>query len=178
MFNKLKAKLVEEVDSESDREPGVGQVQVRRSAGAAKSDGGTREEELEKEVHDLKEHINKNYFVYVRRLEKRKERIKELEEYAKLLIKDNETLQEKQRELEECRKQLGEARDNLEQLEGFQNQELAKVKHMLLSAESALEQEKAKRVKLEEEGHGSQEMQQQIQSLQVRLLSFFYVIVH
>ena len=44
---------------------------------------------------ELKEHINKNYFVYVKRLEKRKERIKELEEYAKLVIKDNEALAEK-----------------------------------------------------------------------------------
>ena len=44
---------------------------------------------------ELKEHINKNYFVYVKRLEKRKDRIKELEEYAKLVIRDNEALTEK-----------------------------------------------------------------------------------
>ncbi len=44
---------------------------------------------------DLKEHINKNYYIYVKRLEKRKDRIKELEEYAKLIIKDNEQLQER-----------------------------------------------------------------------------------
>ena len=101
VFQKLKAKLAEgEADSESDRE----QQQQQHSSGGVRrregGDNGDRAEALEAEVMELKEHINKNYFVYVRRLEKRKERIKELEEYAKLLIKDNEALQEKQRELE------------------------------------------------------------------------------
>ena len=32
------------------------------------------------------------------------------------------------------KKQLVETRENLEQMEGFQNQELSKVKHMLLNA--------------------------------------------
>ncbi len=102
VFQKLKAKLAEgEADSESDREQ---QQQQQHSSGSVRrregGDNGDRAEALEAEVMELKEHINKNYFVYVRRLEKRKERIKELEEYAKLLIKDNEALQEKQRELE------------------------------------------------------------------------------
>ena len=44
---------------------------------------------------------------------------------------------------------MGEARSNLDQLEGFQNQELSKVKHMLLSAETALETEKRTRQELE-----------------------------
>ena len=101
VFQKLKAKLAEgEADSESDRE----QQQQQKPSGSVRrregGDNGDRAEALEAEVMELKEHINKNYFVYVRRLEKRKERIKELEEYAKLLIKDNEALQEKQRELE------------------------------------------------------------------------------
>lgn len=39
---------------------------------------------------------------------------------------------------------MTECRDQLEQLEGFQNQELGKVKHMLLSAETALEIERQK----------------------------------
>ncbi len=99
VFQKLKAKLAEEPDSESDREPpgASGPRGTRRDPAGG---GGGRAEELEREVQELKEHINKNYFVYVKRLEKRKERIKELEEYAKLLIKDNEVLQEKQKDFE------------------------------------------------------------------------------
>ena len=96
MFNKLKAKLAEELDSESERDE-------RSSVGTAGPnvvgpDGTLDAHALQKEVLELKEHINKNYFVYVRRLEKRKERIRELEEYAKLLLKDNEALQGKAKE--------------------------------------------------------------------------------
>ena len=47
--------------------------------------------------------------------------------------------------------QLTECRESLEQLEGYQNQELAKVKHMLLSAETALELEKQERLKLRDQ---------------------------
>ena len=43
------------------------------------------------------------------------------------------------------KKQLAETRENLEQMEGFQNQELSKVKHMLLSAETALEAERSQK---------------------------------
>ena len=108
VFQKLKAKLAEEMDSESEREAPSSSAsaadkrggQGRREQQAAKGATGEEQEALQREVMELKEHINKNYFVYVRRLEKRKERIKELEEYAKLLIKDNEVLQGKQKELE------------------------------------------------------------------------------
>ena len=51
----------------------------------------------------------------------------------------------------DCQKQLKDYKENLEQLEGFQSQELAKVKHMLLSAETALEKETKTRKKLEKE---------------------------
>ena len=44
--------------------------------------------------------------------------------------------------------QLTECRESLEQLDGFQSQELAKVKHMLLSAETSLQLEKDERLKL------------------------------
>ena len=47
--------------------------------------------------------------------------------------------------------QLADCRESLEQLEGYQNQELAKVKHMLLSAETALELEKKERLKLRDQ---------------------------
>ena len=101
MFNKLKAKLAEEMDSETET---VGGVTAGGGGGAAHNGnngqasaasagpGGKSAEALGQEVQDLKEHINKNYYIYIRRLEKRKERIKELEEYAKLVLKDNETL--------------------------------------------------------------------------------------
>ena len=46
---------------------------------------------------------------------------------------------------------MSECRESLEQLEGFQNQELAKVKHMLLSAETALELEKQERLRLRDQ---------------------------
>ena len=136
MFNKLKAKLAEELDSESENHP--------EYAGGER-DGASSQAALEAEVRELKEHINKNYFIYVKRLEKRKERIKELEEYAKLVVKDNESLNEKLKDFEECQTQLERARENLDELEGFQSQELAKVKHMLLSAETALEKEARER---------------------------------
>ena len=149
MFNKLKAKLAEELDSEteSNAEYAGGE---RGAAGAAQESSADQVRALEAEVRELKEHINKNYFVYVKRLEKRKERIKELEEYAKLVLKDNETLNDKLKEFGECQTQLGRARDNLDELEGFQSQELAKVKHMLLSAETALEKETRERKELGE----------------------------
>ena len=47
--------------------------------------------------------------------------------------------------------QLSDCRESLEQLEGYQNQELAKVKHMLLSAETSLELEKQERLKLRDQ---------------------------
>jgi len=47
--------------------------------------------------------------------------------------------------------QLSDCRESLEQLEGYQNQELAKVKHMLLSAETSLELEKQARLKLRDQ---------------------------
>ena len=149
MFNKLKAKLAEELDSEteSNAEYAGGE---RGAAGGAQGSPADQVGALEAEVRELKEHINKNYFIYVKRLEKRKERIKELEEYAKLVVKDNEKLNDKLKEFEECQTQLGRARDNLDELEGFQSQELAKVKHMLLSAETALEKEARERKELGE----------------------------
>ena len=56
--------------------------------------GGVSQEvlELRREIRTLKAHIQNNYNVYVKRLEKRKTRIKDLEEYSKLVVKDNETL--------------------------------------------------------------------------------------
>jgi hypothetical protein len=102
MFNKLKAKLADELDSESEN---VYNPDPRAPAGAMggrphAGDHRAHAEALETEVLELKEHINKNYFVYVKRLEKRKERVKELEEYAKLLVRDNDELSGKLRKFE------------------------------------------------------------------------------
>lgn len=57
----------------------------------------------------------------------------------------------------DCQKQLSECRENLEQLEGFQSQELSKVKHMLLSAETALEAETKERKRAQAEADGLRE---------------------
>eukprot|EP00095_Tigriopus_kingsejongensis_P010803 maker-scaffold1931_size24754-snap-gene-0.11 protein:Tk10803 transcript:maker-scaffold1931_size24754-snap-gene-0.11-mRNA-1 annotation:"golgin subfamily a member" len=142
VYHKLKQKLSDNFVDESDGEGG-------QVGGAAQSASESDPAVLNREIGQLKEHINKNYFVYVKRLEKRKERIKELEEYVKLLIADNETANERVKGWEECQRQLQDYRDNLDQLEGFQSQELAKVKHMLLSAETALEKEGQRRKQLE-----------------------------
>ncbi len=166
VLNKLRARLAEDSGSED----GGDRYQDPGAAGRLGEDGNiSRQEALEREVRELKEHINKNYFVYVRRLEKRKERIKELEEYAKVLISDNETLEKKAKELKECQKQLSECRENLDQIEGFQNQELAKVKHMLLSAETAFENEKQKRIELREDSNKRiSELSSEVEDLKVR----------
>ena len=63
-----------------------------------------------------------------------------------------------------------DCREQLEQLEGFQSQELAKVKHMLLSAETALEKETQTRKKLEKDlesakGNAAAESNEMVESL-------------
>ena len=70
----------------------------------------------------------------------------------------------------DCQKQLRDYKENLEQLEGFQSQELAKVKHMLLSAETALEKETQTRKKLEKDlesakGNAAAESNEMVESL-------------
>ena len=54
-------------------------------------------------------------------------------------MESNESLQQASQTAES---KYGECKDQLDQLEGFQNQELGKVKHMLLTAETALAKEK------------------------------------
>ena len=60
MFNKLKAKLAEEMDSESESVGGLGGAEAANAEPKSKA-------ALEREVSELKEHINKNYYVYVKR---------------------------------------------------------------------------------------------------------------
>jgi len=158
LYKKLKAKIEEfneETDLEEEGDVG-GPVRTSSSRDGAPDnaldqlDGeSTSSQEviqLRQEVRTLKAHIQNNYNVYVKRLDKRKARIKDLEEYAKLIVKDNETLTNQLQDSEGYyKKQLAETRDNLEQMEGFQNQELSKVKHMLLSAETSLETERSQK---------------------------------
>ena len=116
---------------------------------------------LKAENDELKQRLSDNYAIYVRKLgmyflykiiiitgkltifvtllERRKLRIKELEERLKDALESNESLQQASQTAES---KYGECKDQLDQLEGFQNQELGKVKHMLLTAETALAKEK------------------------------------
>ena len=96
MLNKLKKKVLEDVE-ESESESSSSSSKALRSNGEAMSDDPVA---LQKEVTELKEHINKNYLIYVKRLEKRKERIRELEEYSKALLGDNERVNEKLKDYE------------------------------------------------------------------------------
>ena len=94
LYKKLKQKIADEFIDETDAEAGAG---VGASAGyddVGADDGSASQEviELRNEVRTLKAHIQNNYNVHVKRLDKRKARIKDLEEYAKLIVKDNETL--------------------------------------------------------------------------------------
>lgn len=86
MFNRLKQRIAEELESEAEEGPMVDSGDPPEA---------TEVEALRQEVLNLKEHINKNYFVYVKRLEKRKDRIKELEEYARSLASENESAAQK-----------------------------------------------------------------------------------
>ena len=56
--------------------------------------------QLRKEIATLKEHINRNYDVYVKRLEKRKAKIKEHEDNIKMVLSENEKLALKLKESE------------------------------------------------------------------------------
>jgi len=153
LYKKLKQKITEEFDTETDDDGASSHVTGGVDPIDEDDGGGGSQEvlELRREVRTLKAHIQNNYNVYVKRLEKRKTRIKDLEEYSKLVVKDNETLTGQLQEAEGYKKQLVETRENLEQMEGFQNQELSKVKHMLLNAETVAETEKSLRSKLSEE---------------------------
>lgn len=129
--NRMKQKLTEELDN--GEPPDISESLDTDDIDTLKS-----------EIIELKHHINSNYTVYVRRLEKRKTKIKELEDYLRKVMNENEELRRKVEENECYKSQLSDCREQLEQLESCQNQELSKVKHMLLSAETALEIERQK----------------------------------
>jgi len=130
-YNRVKQKLVDDLEGESPLEYPEG-------------NGSNDVESLKQEIEELKNHLNTNYNVYVRRIEKSKAKRKDLEVCLREVTTENERLAREADQVEVYSRKLEEYREQLEQLESYQSQELAKVKHMLLSAESALETEKKK----------------------------------
>ncbi len=76
--NRMKQKIVEEFESEVPPELPEG--------------NGSDVESLKAEITELRHHVNANYQVYVKRLEKRKTKIKELESLVQSLVQENERL--------------------------------------------------------------------------------------
>ena len=62
--------------------------------------GGNDEESLRQEIEALKHHLHSNYAVYVRRLEKKKTRIKEMESLLREVTGENEKLSKEIAEIE------------------------------------------------------------------------------
>ena len=105
-YKKIKQKIEEELNQEEDDEEEE-ETEVVPNSESAEGDGGneyrnTNAENklLRKEISTLKEHINRNYDVYVKRLEKRKAKTKELEDNVKIILGENENLAAKLRETE------------------------------------------------------------------------------
>ena len=73
-MNRIKQKITEEIDGDIFDIP--------------EGNGSDDIESLKAEIAELKHHINSNYQVYVRRLEKRKIKIKELDEIVKRLAEE------------------------------------------------------------------------------------------
>jgi len=130
-YQRVKQKLADEIEGDSPLEYPEG-------------NGSNDVESLKQEIEELKHHLNSNYTVYTRRLEKSKAKRKDLEACLREVTTENERLAREADQAEVYRGKLEEYREQLEQLESYQSQELAKVKHMLLSAESELEAEKKK----------------------------------
>lgn len=137
-YQKVKQKLTDELEAETPLEYPEG-------------NGSNDVESLKQEIEELKHHLNSNHNVYVRRLEKSKAKRKDLEASLREVTSENERLSREADQAEIYRGKLEEYREQLEQLESYQSQELAKVKHMLLSAEAELEIEKKRKIQEIEE---------------------------
>ena len=94
-YKKIKQKIEDELNQDEDEEE-----EAEEPPNTDFSEGENRNENklLRKEVSTLKEHINRNYDVYVKRLEKRKAKIKELEDNIKIILTENESLAVKAKE--------------------------------------------------------------------------------
>ena len=105
LYKKIKQKIEDELNQEEDEEdeeeeepPNADMEEGERSNEYRNSH--TENKLLRKEISTLKEHINRNYDVYVKRLEKRKAKIKELEDNIKIILNENENLATKVKECE------------------------------------------------------------------------------
>ena len=100
-YKKIKQKIEDELTQEDEDEPEQGQEDDEagssesRVVGAAYQTPEAENRMLRQEISTLKEHINRNYAVYVKRLEKRKAKIKELEDNTKLILNENDSLSQK-----------------------------------------------------------------------------------
>ena len=105
-YKKIKQKIEEELNQDEDEEdeeeaeePPNSEFGDTDNASEYRS-SNAENKRLRKEISTLKEHINRNYDVYVKRLEKRKSKIKELEDNVKIILSENENLAVKVKESE------------------------------------------------------------------------------
>ena len=104
-YKKIKQKIEEEMNQDEDDDEeeaeSVPSSEFREGDAPNKYRSANAEIKLLREENlTLKEHINRNYDVYVKRLEKRKVKIKELEDNTKLILNENEKLAAKLHETE------------------------------------------------------------------------------
>ncbi|KAI2661452.1 Golgin subfamily A member 1 [Labeo rohita] len=166
MFAKLKKKLAEEAATapRSGRIPRSMSKESITSVGADSgddfaSDGSSSRDDVSSQIQRRNDQIRKleaklsDYAEQLRLMQKTKEKLEiALEKYQdssmRKLQDQNETFQANRAKmaegmalaLEKKDQDLFQKRDDLDELEGFQQQELAKVKHMLLRREEQLSQ--------------------------------------
>ena len=104
-YKKLKQKIEDELiqdedeDDDQEEEPPNGSIDDGENTNEYRN-SRAENKQLRKEIATLKEHINRNYDVYVKRLEKRKAKIKEHEDNIKIVLSENEKLSLKLKESE------------------------------------------------------------------------------
>ena len=104
-YKKIKQKIEDELiqdedeDDDQEEEPPNGSIDDGENTNEYRS-SRAENKQLRKEIATLKEHINRNYDVYVKRLEKRKAKIKEHEDNIKIVLSENEKLSLKLKESE------------------------------------------------------------------------------
>ena len=104
-YKKIKQKIEEELNQDEDEEdeeeeePPTTDFEEGQQSNEYRN-SHAENKLLRKEISTLKEHINRNYDVYVKRLEKRKSKIKELEDNVRIILTENESLATKVKECE------------------------------------------------------------------------------
>ena len=106
-YKKIKQKIEEELSQEDDDEEDLEDEEEPPNGSFGEGENSneyrnshTENKQLRKEIATLKDHINRNYDVYVKRLEKRKAKIKEHEDNIKIVLSENEKLSAKLKESE------------------------------------------------------------------------------